>query len=64
MENKIKTLILKALFYYSFIISLIMVIGGFYNTKSQQETMLNLVFLPVAIFFFVIWKQIRSMPNK
>jgi len=58
-KEKIKNISLKILFYYSTILSTILIIGGFYTARSIQEIVSNFLFLPVVVFLWILLIQKR-----
>lgn len=47
------------LLYYSTILSTILIIGGFYVSRSGEEIISNLLFLPVVVFLWMTLIQKR-----
>lgn len=45
------------LLYYSVLLSTILIIGGFYTARSTREIISNLLFLPIAIFLWILLIQ-------
>ncbi|MCX6702981.1 MAG: hypothetical protein NTW60_03900 [Candidatus Wolfebacteria bacterium] len=45
------------LLYYSVVLSTILIIGGFYTARSTREIISNLLFLPIAIFLWILLIQ-------
>ena len=45
------------LLYYSTFLSTILIIGGFYTARSTREIISNLLFLPIAIFLWILLIQ-------
>lgn len=45
------------LLYYSIFLSTILIIGGFYTARSIREIISNLLFLPIAIFLWILLIQ-------
>jgi len=47
------------LLYYSAALSTILIIGGFYTSKSTREIISNLLFLPIVVFLWITLIQKR-----
>jgi len=45
------------LLYYSTFLSTSLIIGGFYTARSTREIISNLLFLPIAIFLWILLIQ-------
>lgn len=52
------------LLYYSAFLSTILIIGGFYTTKSGREIASNLLFLPIVVFLWITLIQKRREAKK
>ncbi|MDP2704448.1 MAG: hypothetical protein Q8P01_04510 [bacterium] len=48
------------LLYYSIFLSTILIIGGFYTARSTREIISNLLFLPIAVFLWMVLVQKRK----